>query len=160
LQYVAHITKTHEEVRSEVVNWLRENGELLWNFVEVENEADWEAGWEADWEAWCDQMATDETWGDELTLRAAVVVYGHNITVFHADGKELVIIAPHGVEHENKQYNLFLAHYPENHYDSTEKINNSIEKKYKHLQKRFESRISHGISQIVPNYPLPFEKLH
>lgn len=94
----------HEHVRQQVVNELRRNRTEYQGYVPDE------------FSKYCEDMATEGTWGDHVTLQAAANAYGVRINVLSSFPENAVIdIYPREVKSSRV---LWLSFWAEVHYNS------------------------------------------
>lgn len=82
--------KTDEEIRSEVVEYIRGHSDEYAGFVDSDGK---EKGADqgAKMAAYCDKMSRKGCWGGDIEINAAANVYGCSITVISADASDIVI---------------------------------------------------------------------
>ena len=103
--------QSHQQVRADLVGWLRANenilGEPLSSFTDAEN-----------WEVYCDRMSQDKSWADHLVLLAAAEFYKRELIIISsAPGDQHVIpIRPSSMPAAAANP-FILVHWQERHYD-------------------------------------------
>ena len=109
-----HLGRRHEDVRADVVGWLRLNGNYnisentpLSSFVES-----------ASWVDYCAHMALPATWADHVTLVAAAVFYLRDIVIISsvAGDRYVTRIKSHCPFTSDYHQSFLLGHWHERHY--------------------------------------------